>query len=66
MLNEDRTKENFMVACVVLFFIFMGFLGGYACRSFMTHDRYLRATADRFFATAAYYEEEAISLKEKK
>lgn len=66
LIKESKVKEEFAVCMVVLFFVAVGCVIGWGARTVSTNDRYLRATAERFIAAAAYYDAETIKLREAK
>jgi len=67
MLNREsgrqKIKDEVMITLVVLFFVAIGCVIGWGARCVSTNDKYLRATAERFLATAAYYDAETLKLK---
>jgi len=64
LIQESKVKDELAVTAVVCFLIGVGVIIGMYARSVSTNDRYLRATAERFLATAAYYDAETLKLKE--
>jgi len=65
MLNQ-KAKDDAIMTIIVLFFVAVGCVCGWWARSANTNDRYLRAAAERFFATAAYYDAETAKLRGEK